>query len=581
MRRHKIRLLALGLLAGAALAQQPPAAKPVENSALDAPLFYQLLIGEIELRSGQAGNAYEVMLDAARRTKDESLFRRAVEIALAARAGDQALAAANAWRTARPESLEPIRYVVQLLVSLGRLAEATEPLRALIAAPPADERPARLAQLPRLFARTPDKRQALAIVEPLVKPYLDAPDTRTAARVALGRMHLAAGDAARALEFARQAQSQDAAAEGPALLALEMLPATPAAEDVVKAYLAQPKAQNALRMVYVRVLSGSQRYADALVQLEDAVRVEPNLAPAWLSLGALHLELRHPQQAETALRRYLDVVAAHPDQDTDDDGNPSTPSLGVTQAQLMLAQAAEQRGDFRGAEEWLAKVDNPRRALDVQVRRATILAKQGRVGPARELIRAAPERSPDDARSKLLAEAQMLREVKRWREAYEVFTTANQRFADDVDLIYEQAMVTEKLDRLDEMERLLRRVIALKPDHHHAYNALGYSLADRNLRLAEARDLIRKALELAPGEPFITDSLGWVEYRMGNREEALRLLREAYRARPDVEIGAHLGEVLWVSGQRDEARRIWREARARDAANEVLRETLARLRVDL
>lgn len=581
MRRHKIRLLALGLLAGAALAQQPPAAKPVESSALDAPLFYQLLIGEIELRSGQAGNAYEVMLDAARRTKDESLFRRAVEIALAARAGDQALAAANAWRTARSESLEPIRYVVQLLVSLGRLAEATEPLRALIAAPPADERPARLAQLPRLFARTPDKRQALAIVEPLVKPYLDAPDTRTAARVALGRMHLAAGDAARALEFARQAQSQDAAAEGPALLALEMLPATPAAEDVVKAYLAQPKAQNALRMVYVRVLSGSQRYADALVQLEDAVRVEPNLAPAWLSLGALHLELRHPQQAETALRRYLDVVAAHPDQDTDDDGNPSTPSLGVTQAQLMLAQAAEQRGDFRGAEEWLAKVDNPRRALDVQVRRATILAKQGRVGPARELIRAAPERSPDDARSKLLAEAQMLREVKRWREAYEVFTTANQRFADDVDLIYEQAMVAEKLDRLDEMERLLRRVIALKPDHHHAYNALGYSLADRNLRLAEARDLIRKALELAPGEPFITDSLGWVEYRMGNREEALRLLREAYRARPDVEIGAHLGEVLWVSGQRDEARRIWREARARDAANEVLRETLARLRVDL
>lgn len=580
MRRHKIRLLALGLLAGAALAQQPPAAKPVENSALDAPLFYQLLIGEIELRSGQAGNAYEVMLDAARRTKDEALFLRAVEIALAARAGDQALAAANAWRTARPESLDALRYVVQLLVSLGRPAEAAEPLRALIAAPPAEDRSVRLAQLPRLFARTPDKRQALAIVEPLVRPYLDAPDTRTAARVALGRMHLIAGDPARALELARQAQSQDVSAEAPALLALEMLPGTPAAEELVKTYLAQPKAQNPLRMVYVRVLSGSQRYADALVQLEDAVRVEPNLAAAWLSLGALHLELRHPQQAEAALRRYLDVVAANPAQD-DDDGNPATPSLGVTQAQLMLAQAAEQRSDFRGAEEWLSRVDNPRRALDVQVRRATILAKQGRIGPARELIRATPERSPDDARSKLLAEAQMLREVRRWREAYEVFTTASQRFADDVDLLYEQAMVAEKLDRLDEMERLLRRVIALKPDHHHAYNALGYSLADRNLRLAEARDLIRKALELAPGEPFITDSLGWVEYRLGNREEALRLLRQAYLARPDVEIGAHLGEVLWVSGQRDEARRIWRESRARDATNEVLRETLARLRVDL
>jgi Flp pilus assembly protein TadD len=142
-------------------------------------------------------------------------------------------------------------------------------------------------------------------------------------------------------------------------------------------------------------------------------------------------------------------------------------------------------------------------------------------------------------------------------------------------------MVAEKLDRMDEMERLLRRVIELKPDHHHAYNALGYSLAERNQRLPEAKALIQKALELSPGEPFITDSLGWVEYRLGNRDEALRLLRGAYRSRPDPEIAAHLGEVLWVMGQHDEARRIWREARTRDGANDVLRETLARLRVDL
>jgi len=134
---------------------------------------------------------------------------------------------------------------------------------------------------------------------------------------------------------------------------------------------------------------------------------------------------------------------------------------------------------------------------------------------------------------------------------------------------------------MDEMERLLRKVIALKPDHHHAYNALGYSLAERNQRLPEARDLIRKALDLSPGEPFITDSLGWVEYRLGNRSEALRLLQQAYRARPDAEIAAHLGEVLWVLGQQDEARRVWREAKTRDAGNDVLRATLARLRVDL
>jgi Flp pilus assembly protein TadD len=195
------------------------------------------------------------------------------------------------------------------------------------------------------------------------------------------------------------------------------------------------------------------------------------------------------------------------------------------------------------------------------------------------LLRATPERNADDVRAKLLAEAQLLREIKQWSEAYAVLQAASQRFPDDADLLYEQAMAAEKVGQLDAMEAALRRVIALKPDHAHAYNALGYSLADRNLRLAEAKTLIEKALQLTPGDPFITDSLGWVEFRLGNREEALRLLRQAYKSRPDAEIGAHLGEVLWAMGQRDEARRVWAEASSRDAANDVLRETLVRLKV--
>ena len=210
-----------------------------------------------------------------------------------------------------------------------------------------------------------------------------------------------------------------------------------------------------------------------------------------------------------------------------------------------------------------------------------MLARQGKLNEARESIRRVPEQTTADARAKLLAEAQLLREQKAWGEAEKVLAQANQQFPDDVDLLYEQAMMDEKLDRLDEMERLLRRVIALKPDHHHAYNALGYSLAERKVRLPEARELIVKALELSPGEPFITDSLGWVEYRLGNRDEALRLLRGAYQSRPDPEIAAHLGEVLWATGQTEEARRVWREGRSRDSSNDVLKETLARLRVDL
>ena len=219
--------------------------------------------------------------------------------------------------------------------------------------------------------------------------------------------------------------------------------------------------------------------------------------------------------------------------------------------------------------------------LEVQARRASLLAREGKLTQARELIRRAPERTPADARAKLMAEAQVMRDAKQWNEAAKVLAQGNQKYPNDVDLLYEQSMMYEKLNKLDDMERLLRKVIELKPDHQHAYNALGYSLAERNVRLPEARTLIKKALELSPGEPSITDSLGWVEYRLGNHAEAVRLLRDAYRSQPDAEIAAHLGEVLWVSGQLEEARRIWREARSRDAANDVLRETLARLRVDL
>lgn len=564
---------------------QTEAPSTVANSSLDAPLFYQLIIGEMELRSGQPGTAYQVLLDAARKTRDEALFRRATEVALQARAGDQALAATQAWRAALPDSLEAVRYQLQLLIGLNRPGDTVEPLRTLLKLTPAAERPAVISSLPRLFDRGTDKTQSAKRLEQVLQPSLAAPETRVAAQVALGRAWLGAGDNAKALELARSAHALDPAAESAALLGLELMASTPAAESIVTTHLQARPASTPIRMVYARILSGAQRYADAVPQLEAVILGDKPPAAAWLTLGALHLELKHPREATTVLNQYLQRVQAGtvppPVPDDDDDNDAATPDQGTTQAYLLLSQAAEQLKDYAGAEAWLAKVTNPQRALDVQARRASLLAKQGKLKQGRELIRRAPEKTAEDARAKLLAEAQLLRDVKQWGEANTVLATANQKFPDDADLLYEQSMMVEKLNRMDEMEKLLRRVIELKPDHHHAYNALGYSLADRNLRLPEARELIQKALALAPGEPFITDSLGWVEYRLGNRDEALRLLQQAYKSRPDVEIGVHLGEVLWMSGQRDEARRILREVRTKDNTNDVLKETLARLRVDL
>ena len=578
------------------------------GSRLDAPLFYQLLIGELELRNGQAGTAYEVILDAARRTREPALFRRAVEIALQAGAGEQAQAAARAWSTALPQSADALRFQLQILAQLNRVADSAEPLAALLKLTPEAERGGLIAALPRLYQRN-ENTQVVGVLTTVLAPYAAALATRVPVRMALARQAIAARDGAQALKLAREAAGLEPDAAGPALIGLELMAdetVRAPAEQLVNSYLAQPGAEPALRLAYVRVLSSAQRFTEATEELEAYTRQRPDEAAPFLTLGALHLELRHPQQGEAALRRYVELSMQPPP------ASPASPSTapsaadmpgatgedasevtalpgeqdkrvdeGLVQAYLMLAQSAEQRKDFTAAEAWLARIDDPSRVLEVQTRRATILARQGQLDRARELIRQTPEREAVDGRAKLVAEVGMLRGVERWREAYELLAKANLRFADDDNLLYEQAMMAEKIERLDEMESLLQRVMQIKPDSPHAFNALGYSLADRKLRLPEARQLIQRALELAPGDPFITDSLGWVEFRLGNTAEALRHLRQAYGMRPDPEIGAHLGEVLWAAGEREEARRIWRQAQGRDADNMVLRETLVRLNAEL
>jgi len=579
-----------------------PAAPAIENSPLDAPLFYQLLIGEIELRNNEPGAAYSVLLAAAKKSKNEQVFRRATEVALQARAGDLALRAAQDWKSALPQSLEASRYVVQLLVALNRSSETAEPLRSMIELTPPADRVALISSLPRFFERAGDRKSTPAVLEKALAPYVDQPSTRVAALVAIGRAAQNGGDDARALELVKRAHAYDALAQSPVLLALDLLPANPAAEAVVTSYLAAKPEDDVVRLYYARALSFTQRHADALAQIERVTRDKPDLPSPWLTLGALHLELRQPKQATAALETFLAKVRAKPAPAPTPAAAPASgaaahaasrgagladdemslgPDHGVSRAMLMLAQAAEQLGDFKAAQAWLDRIDDPQRALEVELRRASLLARQGRMDEAVQLVRQAPESNEGEARAKLLAEAQLLRESKLYEQANQVLDKANLRFVNDTDILYEQAMLAEKLERVDDMERLLRRVMELRPDHYHAYNALGYSLADRGLRLPEAKALIQRALELAPGEPFIIDSLGWVEYRMGDRTESIKHLRQAYQARPDAEIAAHLGEALWVDGQLDEGRRILREGKARDPGNEVLRETVARLKVDL
>lgn len=543
-------------------------------SALTAELFYELLLGELSARSGEPGDAFTLVLDAARKTDDPKLYQRAVEVALQARAGESALRAARAWKEALPQSREASRFELQILIALNRIAETAVPLRAEVAATPLAERPLLMAVIARNYARAPDKPLAASVVEQALVDALADPKTAGLAWTTVGRLRLVAGDAAGALEAAEKGHAADADSEGPAVLALDLIdPQRPQAEAILKRYLQTPKAVPELRMAYARLLLEMRRYPEAGAELATLTSARPEMAEAWLLLGTLQALARKDAAAEVSLKRYLELSGAQ--RETDER------KRGDQQAYLQLAQLAERRKDFPAAESWLRKADDSGDLVVTQTRRAGLLARRGKVDQALQLVRDLPERKPEDAKLKFSAQVQLLREARQFQAAYDMLAKALATTPDDTDLLYDQAMVAEKLLRFEEMESMLRRVMVLKPENQHAYNALGYSLAERRVRLEEARTLVQKALSLAPGDPFITDSLGWVEFRMGNAAEAARILQGAYEQRPDPEIGAHLGEVLWSSGQRERALAIWKEASIADADNETLQETLRRLRVKL
>lgn len=550
-------------------------------SQLDGSLFYELLVGEITAQEGEPAAGFALILDAARRTGDAQLYQRATDIALESRSGDAAWQAARAWQQAIPDSRAANRYVLQILIALNRIADSQDALRTEIKLAPDIEKNAVLAAIPRVYARASDKTLASNVVKAALTDVLTQPATTGAAWATVGRMRLAAGDNAGALDAAKRGLAGDANAPSPVLLALELMDARqPEAEGLVKKYLGShqgsPQAQPEIRMAYVQTLLSLMRYAEAMAQLQIITHDQPEFPQSWLVLGSLQLQDNRLAQAQASLERYVALVTRTAPQATEKDTQRS-----LDQAYLSLSQLAEKQKDYAAAERWLDKVESPSSLAQTQIRRASILASQGKLEEGRALIRQLAENTPDDARRKVNAEVSLLREFKQYQAAHDLLTQALTEAPDDVELLYDQSMVAEKLNSLDEMERLLRRVIALKPDYHHAYNALGYSLAERGLRLGEARELIRKALSFAPADPFIEDSLAWVEFRLGNKAEAIRIFEGAYKARPDAEIAAHFGEVLWSMGQHDRAIGIWKGALLSNPDNEALTETLKRLQVKL
>ncbi len=506
----------------------------VENSAITGELLYEILLGELNLRQGEPAAGFSLLLDAARKSNDVQLFDRAVEIALQARSGDGALMAARAWSQAWPQDRKANNQVLQILLALNQVNESLEPLKKELLLAPEMERDNTINLIPRHYARVSDKKRAVSVVEQALEPYLVKNNpTAAAAWTSVGRMRLASNDVSGAIDAVKKGQATDPKAMGPSLLALELMGRkVNDAEPLVQLALKRQDSTE-LAMSHTRVLIELERYAEAVSQLQAVTRKDPKVAEAWLVLGSIQYEQGQDKEAEASLSRYVRLASQAPN-----DNN----TRGLTQA---------------------------------QTRRASLLARQGKLNEARQLIQQLPASNAEEQRNRTLAEVQLLRDHRQWQAAFDLLAAHS---GESIDLLYEQAMLAEKLNKLDEMEKLLRAVIAKNPSYYNAYNALGFSLADRNLRLHEAKQLIVKALTFAPDDPFITDSLGWVEFRLGNLPSALSYLQKAYKARADAEIAAHLGEVLWHLKRIDEALQIWREGLATSPNNETLQETLQRLK---
>ena len=559
-------LLSGGLIAGAAHAQQPLPEEEAEAATTVYPaqeltpqIVYQLLLAEIAGARGQVSMAGQSYLDLARRTRDPRIARRAAEIAVVSRQADLASEASRLWMELDPGSMQARQLASGAMASNARIEELQSHLAKALAGQ-GENIGAALLGLNRGLARIPDKALIRRLVTELTEPYLEHAEAYfaranaafvagdpAAASAALDEALRVRPDWEQAVVLKAQFQQEESPGKGIQTL-----------QDYVAAH---PDAREP-RISLARLLVAARQFGPARVQFEELVRRAPDDKDVVHAAGLLSMQLGDGAAAERHFKHLLDLGYAEPDT-----------------VRVYLGQIAEDAKRFDDAIGWYKAVQPGKQFVAAQGRIAQVLVNRGKLAEAQQHLQSvAREAAPGDRVQYILAEAQILRDANRNEDAFDVLDEALRADPDSTDLLYESALMAERVGRIEVMEGRLRKLIALKPEHAHAYNALGYSLVDRNMRLDEAEVLIRKGLALAPGDPFIIDSLGWALYRRGKLNESLEQLQKAFGLRPDPEIAAHLGEVLWALGRRDEAAKTWKDAAKAHPESTVLADVIKKFK---
>ena len=534
--------------------------------ALSEELLFKILSSEIAFQRGQWQAAYVTLMSAAEESRDPRLAKRAAEFAVSARSPIDALKAVRLWIQLAPQSDEALQNYLGLVVVTDNLPEI-EPILAqrLQESPPA-ARGSLMLQMQRFISRAKDKAAAFSMMERLTAPYGDTVE----AHLALAQAAVANRDIPRARQEADIAVKIKPDSELAVLTKAQVMEDPMQALAMIEQYLKQYPNAREVRVAYARSLVEKKQYDAARIQFERLLKDQPDNLNNILALGLLNAQTDHPKEAEQYLSRYVKLLSQEENSERD-----------PTQALLVLSQLAEERNDIPAAIKWLDQIEPGDAYMGAQIRRAQLTAKGGDLAGARVMLSHIETNGEGDKARLILAEAQILRDSNQPQQAFDVLQAGLVSFPDSVDILYDYAMAADKLEKWEIMEASLRKIMALAPSNQQAYNALGYSLADRGIRLQEAYELISKAMALAPEDPFITDSLGWAQFRLGDLAAAEGTLAHAYSLRQDTEIGMHLGEVLWAQGKQDAAKVVWRSALKNDPANAALKSTLARLKVKL
>lgn len=531
-----------------------PPRMDLPDRSLDSDLLFKFLLAEIASQRGNYQVAAKAYLDMAKSTRDPRIARRATEIALYGRHTDIAVEAAKIWLATEKDSTAARQTLAALFVNSNDLPAAKPLLQQMLAAD-GDNVGQSLLQLYPLLSKHADKGAVLVLVKDLTAPYRSRPE----AHLALSEASLAAGKYDAALAEVREAMRLRPDWETGALFQAQVLSreSRTKALDYLKVFLAaNPKAQEA-RLAYARQLINDKKYPEARTEFQRLLDDNPQNADIAVTVALLSVQMNDLDVAETQLKRVLEMDYKDPDA-----------------VRFHLGQVNEERKRYDEAAKWYLSIDDGEQYVPAHARYAFMLAKQGKVAEARRHLQELQPENDAQRVQILQSEAQLMREAKDYRESYEILKKALDVQPDQPELLYDVALAAEKIDRIDIVETNLRRLIVLKPDHAQAYNALGYTLADRTDRLAEARDYIEKALKLAPEDPFILDSMGWVEYRLGHLAQGQQFLERAFQQRPDPEIAAHLGEVLWAKGDKPAAEKVWRDALRDNPENDELQKVI-------